>query len=61
MLGELIIWNLIGAAAKAHNKRVQEEFRKKFPKSNWESTPKMKQIENKPFSFYLQDAIEKIK
>lgn len=60
MFLEILIWNAIGAAAKSHNKRVQAEFRKKFPVVYSKDVPTIK-IEPKPFSFYLNQAIEKIK
>lgn len=56
MLGELIIWNLIGAAAKAHNKNVREAYRAKYPITYSKDVPRIK-VEPKPFSFYLNEAI----
>lgn len=60
MFLEILIWNAIGAAAKAHNKRVQAEFRKKFPITYSEPRPRI-EVKNLPFSEYLSQAIDKIK
>lgn len=61
MIGQIILWNIVGGMAKAHNKREQEKFRAMFPKTNYQSTPKIQNIQTKPFSVYLEEAMNKIK
>lgn len=60
MLGEIIIYNLIGAMARSHNKKQKELYRQKYPLILSKDVPQTK-IEPKPFSFYLEQAMEKIK
>lgn len=60
MLGEILIWGIIGQCAKAHNKKQKELYRQKYPLITSKDFPKIK-IENKPFSFYLEEAMNKIK
>lgn len=59
MLGEIIIYNIIGSITRSHNKKQKELYRQKYPIMLSKDIPKIK-VEPKPFSLYLEEAMKKI-
>lgn len=60
MIGQILIWGIIGKCANAHNRKVKEEYRRKYPLILSKDIPKT-EIKQKAFSEYLNEAIEKIR